>query len=73
MPTEMARFGLTQSLVTNRRLSVAVISDTFERNVCQPTPRLPGDIDQPSPILVIVEIRLAIGLDEAGRGDKEIM
>jgi hypothetical protein len=60
--------GINPSLAMNDRLGVAVIGDPLEQDVTQPARRLAGDIDQPGPVLVIVPVSLAVGLDEvAGR------
>src|SRR6516165_5646307 len=55
------------------RRSVAVVDDLLKRDVAQPARGLASVVHQPCPIVVVVQIGLAVRLADGALGDNGVM
>jgi hypothetical protein len=54
-------------------LGVAIVGDCFERDVAQPSTSLASDTGQPKPVVVGVDVYVAVRLFDVSTGDDRIM
>jgi hypothetical protein len=57
----------------NYRRRVAVVGDPLERDITEPPRRLTGNVDEPMPVVVIVDVNLAVRLDDVALRNNGIM
>ena len=59
--------------MVDERLGVAIIGDALEVDITQPACALPCCVDEPRPVVVIVDINVAVRLHEVAGGNEYIM
>src|SRR5262249_25841160 len=60
-------------LTMNDRRSIAIIDNAVERDVAQPSCRLAGRVDQPRPVIVVIDVDIAVRLDERAGGNQHVV
>ena len=59
--------------MVDERLGVAIIGNSLEVDVAEPARRLPRHVNEPRPIIVVVDEDVAIRLDETAGSDQYVM